>query len=163
MERARARLGATASRQRADRGTARIHGLAEAKLAELLNGRERPRMTDVFTELQRYCQERRVPCPSRSSVYNALGRVPVREFEVASLPEEVRAALYNFGDGDGDGNPRTLPGDQLAFYCFNYGGPRALSFAAGLPWLCLARAAERRGFRPKSRALLEAVMRVRSI
>ena len=39
----------------------------------------------------------------------------------------------------------------------------ALSFAAGLPWICLHHAARMRGFRPKSRALLRAVLSFRRI
>jgi hypothetical protein len=56
-----------------------------------------------------------------------------------------------------------VPGDQIVFYCFNYGDVRAISYAAGMPWLCLARASARRGFRSKSLALLRAVMKIRGI
>jgi len=78
---------------------------------------------------------------------------------VKDLPNEVREALYNL---EVEANLRLkVPGDQLAFYCFNYGRPRAISFAAGLPKLCLERAAARPGWRPRSRALIVAVMKYR--
>ena len=76
---------------------------------------------------------------------------------------ENREAMYNLSSDDGGDAPRTVGGDHIAFYAFNYGSPRALSFAAGLPWLCLVRAAGRRGWRPKSRALLRAVMKYRGL
>jgi hypothetical protein len=56
-----------------------------------------------------------------------------------------------------------MPGDQVVFYCFNYRDVRAISYAAGMPWLCLVHAAARRGFRPKSLSLLRAVMTKRGI
>ncbi|MCA9620764.1 MAG: hypothetical protein KC731_17190 [Myxococcales bacterium] len=78
----------------------------------------------------------------------------------ADLPEAVTRSLYNLAPGS---DQETLPGDVVAFYAFNHGEPRALSFASGLPWLCLIRAERRAGWRPKSRALLRAVMRYRGI
>lgn len=80
-------------------------------------------------------------------------------YVVKGLPREVRDALYNLEPGT---NSRLkVPGDQLAFYCFNYGSARALSYAAGLPMLCLRSAVRRPGHRPKSRSLLEAVLKYR--
>jgi hypothetical protein len=80
-------------------------------------------------------------------------------FAVATLPKEVRECLYNLEPESRAG--LAVPADQLAFYCFNYGGPRAISYAAGLPKLSLERALHRPGFRPKSRALLAAVLKFR--
>jgi hypothetical protein len=65
--------------------------------------------------------------------------------------------LYNLGPTG------TVPGHQLAFYCFNYGSLAAVSYAAGLPWLDLHQARRLQGWRPRSRGLLDAVMRVRGI
>lgn len=76
---------------------------------------------------------------------------------MSALPTDVRPCLYNLSDD------ATVPGRQLAFYCFNYGGGRAASFAAGLPWLDLYQAARLPGWRPKSRGLIQAVLRVRGI
>jgi hypothetical protein len=65
----------------------------------------------------------------------------------------VQNALYNLGED------ALVPGHQLAFDAFNYGDLSALSFSATLPWVCLDRAAKLRGWRPRSLALLRAVMR----
>ena len=86
-----------------------------------------------------------------------MARLPTPGHRVGDLPEAVRSALYNLDD------ETTVPGTQLAFYCFNYGGPTALSFAAGLPWLSLYQASRLRGWRRKSKGVLRAVMRVRRI
>lgn len=56
-----------------------------------------------------------------------------------------------------------MPGPQLAFYCLNYGSLAAISYAAGLPWLDLYQAGRLRGWRPRSRGLLDAVLRARGI
>jgi hypothetical protein len=89
----------------------------------------------------------------------AKSRTPMPHFAVKDLPREVRESLYNL---EAESNLKLkVPGDQLAFYCFNYDAPRALSFAAGLPRLCLESAAKRPGFRPKGRALLAAVLSYR--
>jgi hypothetical protein len=77
-------------------------------------------------------------------------------FHVSHLPPDVRDCLYNIG-----GNAK-VPGHQLAFYCFNYGSTRAVAFAAGLPWLCLYQAGLLRGWRPKSRGLLDAIVAARN-
>jgi hypothetical protein len=89
----------------------------------------------------------------------AKSRTPMPHFTLKDLPREVRDSLYNL---EPESNLKLkVPGDQLAFYCFNYGAPRALSFAAGLPRVCLESAAKRPGFRPKGRALLAAVLSYR--
>lgn len=97
--------------------------------------------------------------PGRGAAGLARKGAKIPNFSAGQLPLEVRDALYNLGLRD---NPnRAVPGDQIAFYCFNYGSPRAMSFAAGLPTSCLRGALGRPGFRPKSRALLEAVLKFR--
>lgn len=77
---------------------------------------------------------------------------------LAGLPEEVRAALYNLDIGESE----TVAAEVIAFYSFNYGSSRALSFASGLPIAALARALAMSGWRQKSRALLQAVYQFRS-
>lgn len=88
-------------------------------------------------------------------------RIP--RYALKSLPLEAREALYNIDVATSVDTVHEVPGDQLAFYCFNYGRPRAVSFAAGLPASCLKAAKLRPGWRPKSRALLVAVMNYRGI
>ena len=73
------------------------------------------------------------------------------------MPPWVRGALYNFDDES------LVPEAQIAFYCFNYGDLRAMSYAAGLPWLALYQAVRTPGWRPKSRGVALAVLRVRGI
>jgi len=86
-----------------------------------------------------------------------IATVPGPTWRVGDLPPAVRAALYNLAPES------RVPGHQLAFSCFNYGDGRALSFAAGLPWLALYQALRLPGYRPKSRGLIEAVAHVRRI
>jgi len=74
-----------------------------------------------------------------------------------TLPSSVQAALYNLELS------APVPGRQLAFALFHYGDLAALSFAAGLPWLSLYQAARLPAWRPRTRGLLEAVLRVRGI
>jgi hypothetical protein len=127
------------------------------KLRQLLSTQERPRMQSVEEQLQRYCHERGCRAPARATLYASLLRTPAGEYAISTLPRPVRDALYNLDPGT------RVPAHQLAFYCFNYGDLAAISFAAGLPWLALYQAARMRGFRPKSRGLLEAVLRARGI
>jgi hypothetical protein len=95
--------------------------------------------------------------PARATLYNVFDRLEPRGYRVAALPPHAVAALYNL-------EPDTVvPGPQLAFYCFNYGSLAAVSFAAGLPWLDLYQARRLRGWRPRSRGLFDAVMRVRGL
>ncbi len=93
--------------------------------------------------------------PSRASLYNALPVLNGHLYRVSGLPPATAAALYNF-DGSG-----TVSGRQLVFHCLNYGQLDAVSFAAGLPWLDLYQAQYVRGWRPRSRGLLAAILRVR--
>jgi hypothetical protein len=90
-------------------------------------------------------------------VYKLLDKLSTPTYRLADLPSAVVAALYNLVPTS------NVPGHQLAFYCFNYGDLSAVSFAAGLPWLALHQARRMPGYRPRSRGLLEAVVRARGI
>jgi hypothetical protein len=129
----------------------------ETKLAELLGAHEQPPMRVLVKEMVAHCRRHRLPAPARATLYASLARVPVSSFPMRSLPESVRRALHNLGNG------AVVPGDQVAFAAFNRGDTSALSWASGLPWPCLRHAARLPGFRPKSRALLIAIMRYRGI
>ncbi|MBI3182725.1 MAG: hypothetical protein HYZ28_11360 [Myxococcales bacterium] len=114
-------------------------------------------MRALEEELRVFCRESGQRAPARGTLYSFMAKAPTRRYEQARLPKAVREALYNV-------DPKaSVPGHQLAFYCFNYGDVSAVSFAAGLPWLALFQAARMRGFRPRSRGLLEAVLRARGI
>lgn len=76
---------------------------------------------------------------------------------MADLPEPVRRCLYNLSEAS------VVPGPQLVFYAFHYGDTSAMSYAAWLPWLDLFQAEGMRGWRPRSRGLLHAVLRRRGI
>ena len=129
--------------------------IVRAKLAELVSGDEQPRMVDVLHELAMFCRNNGEKLPSRAAVYKAIETLPTPAFQVSLLPSHVQEALYNVS------SEAAVPGHQLVFYCLNYGGTRALSFAAGLPWLALYQAARQRGWRAKSRGLLSAIMATR--
>lgn len=73
------------------------------------------------------------------------------------LPEEVREALINTEPGE----DKSITVEAIAFYAFNYGAPRAMTFASGLPLEALRSAEALTGWRPKSHALLQAVIRFR--
>jgi hypothetical protein len=76
-------------------------------------------------------------------------------YRARDLPTSALEALYNI-------SPDALvPGHQVAFCCFNYGTLSAICFASGMPWLDLHHARRARGWRPKSRGLLEAACRAR--
>ncbi|MDQ3001010.1 MAG: hypothetical protein M3Y08_07090 [Fibrobacterota bacterium] len=127
------------------------------KLEELLSNQDKPPMRVLLLELAEFCRQGGYSLPSRATCYNFMSKARTPRYLPATLPQAARAALYNL-DAD-----TAVPGHQLAFYCFNYGDLRAMSYAAGLPWLVLYQAARMRGFRPKSRGLLEAVLRARDI
>ncbi len=156
MARAEIRLAGPARKVRSDRGGTRFAPVVEAELVRLLGKHERPAVLDVLRALEVYCKRLRIKPPSRASIYNAMARVEPPSYPRAALPEAVRRCLHNVG-GD------RVPGHQVAFAAFNYGDERALSFAAGLPWACLYRAEKVPGFRPKSLALLRAVMSWRGL
>jgi hypothetical protein len=86
-----------------------------------------------------------------------MATLPGPLLRVRDLPASVRRALYNLAPES------EVPGHQVAFYCFNYGDLAAISFAAGLPWLALHQARRMRGYRMKSRGLVEAVARARRV
>ena len=114
-------------------------------------------MAALMGELGRVCAEGGLRCPSRATVYKYMALAAVHHYEPAALPEHVKRTLYNLGD------EAPVPGHQLVFHCFNYGGLKAMSYAASLPWLSLYQAARARGWRPKSLGPLLAVCRARGI
>lgn len=156
MARAESRLPESARKARSDRGSTRLSPQVEAELVRLLGTHERPAVLDVLRALAVYCRRQRLKPPSRASIYNAMARVEPPSYPLADLPEAVRRCLRNVGG-------ERVPGHQVAFAAFNYGDERALSFGAGLPWSCLYRAEKVPGFRPKSLALLRAVMSWRGL
>lgn len=141
---------------RTDKGTTRFSARVEAELHRLLSTTEKPSILSVAKQLRESCTRWGEPAPSRASVYNAIARLEPPMYRVDSLPPAVRATLLNVN------NPE-IDGAQLAFNAFNYGSPEALCFAAGLPWICLLRASQLGGHRPKSYALLQAVLNYREI
>lgn len=160
VERAESRLGAPREarrRPRSDRGASRLDPALGTELARLLDGYDKPVVRDLVERLGAFARERGLRPPARATVYSFMARAPVRRYRVSELPPLVRATLFNLAP-DSD-----VPGDQLAFHCFNYGGTEAMSFAAGLPWRHLHVAWRKRGWRPRSRGLLEAVMRARNL
>ncbi len=160
LQRAEARLagsGLTKRRRRSDLGALRVAPRAVSELRRLLAGDEFPGVQSILAALSRACERHGVGCPSRATVYKLILREPGRRYSAAGLPPAARAALYNL-DADAQ-----VPAAQLAFYCFNYGELEALHFAAGLPWLALYQAYRMRGWRPRSRGLLRAVLVARGI
>ena len=160
MARAERRLGSSSAAKRgsrSDRGSNRLPGELERLLAHLANQQERPPMKKVLETLAATADEGGLRMPSRTTIYRYFATVAPPALQTSSLPQAVRDALYNL-----DGTAR-VPSPQVVFYCFNYGTPGAMSFAAGLPWLALYQARRIRGWRGRSRALLEAVMRNRGI
>ena len=93
------------------------------------------------------------PC---ASIYKFIDRCPPHEYQIASLPDAVRAALYNLGPNG------LVPGHQIAFYAFQHGNLDAISFASGLPWIDLYLADHMRGWRERC-GLLRAVLVYRKI
>ena len=163
MARAERRLRVSHRRTRSDRGRPRVAAEVEAKLRELLLRPDKPAMREVERQLREYCRVVGAPPIARASLYNALERAPVPVLTWSGLSEAVQQSLYNLSAAGENVSPHEIPGDQVVFYAFNYGSPSAISFASGLPWLCLHRAERRPGWRPKSRALLQAVMKYRGI
>ena len=114
-------------------------------------------MTRLHRDISAACALAGVRPPARASLYNTLFRIEGHRYRLADLPGAVAGALYNLA-ADAE-----VPGHQLAFHCFNFGSVAAISFAAGLPWLDLVQATRARGWRPRSRGLLTAVLRARGI
>ncbi len=144
-------------RPRSDRGKMRISPRLAAKLNAILSEQEKPSIKKILSELTEYCNKKRAKPPARATLYQFMAKTSTGNYQPMSLPMAVQDALYNL-----DLNV-PVPGHQLAFYCFNYGNLAAISFASVLPWLPLYQAAKMRGYREKSRGLLEAVLRVRGI
>jgi len=114
-------------------------------------------MVEVRRRIGTVCQKHRLRPPARATLYNTLSKIEGHTFLASRLPQHVSDALYNLAPD------ARVPGRQLVFYCFNYGSLAAASYAAGLPWLDLYQASSLRGWRPRSRGLLHAVMRARAI
>lgn len=144
-------------RRRSDAGRSRLDRDVLDELRAQILGIERPPLVAIRRRLADWCALRGLRPPARATVYNTLLRVPGHAYPVPSLPRHVQKALYNLGPD------AEVPGHQLAFYCFNYGSLAAVSYAAGLPWIDLYQAAHLRGWRPRSRGLLQAVLHSRGI
>lgn len=159
LERARARLGddPPSRRPRSDKGRSRLDPRVRDALDEMLRGQERPPVREIQAALAAYCDTLGVRPPARATIYHAVDRAVPRGLDIARLPSAARESLYNLGATG------TVPGHQLAFYCLNYGGLAAASFAAGLPWLALHQASRLPGWRPRSRGVLDAILHARRI
>ncbi|MFH0946017.1 MAG: hypothetical protein V2A76_12530 [Planctomycetota bacterium] len=158
LEQARKRLGEALPRaRRSDRGVSRLDREVLACVLDLMSGQERPRTRDLLARIDQQCRDKGLRPPSRATVYKLMTSLPGPTYRVASLPRSVQSALYNL-------TPESdVPARQVAFYCFNYGDLGAMSFAAGLPWRALHQALRLRGYRQRSRGLIEAVATVRGI
>jgi hypothetical protein len=159
LKRAEERFGSEPPRRkpRSDRGRPRLPHEVLDRLHELLAGQERPPVREITSQLAELCASRGLPMPARATIYEAMRRAPTASCRVGDLPAAVRATLYNLDDDS------EVPGHQLAFHCLNYGGLEAASYAAGLPWLALYQAARLRGWRARSRGLLDAILRSRGL
>lgn len=149
--------GTSARKRRSDAGESRLAAPVAAALTSLLRSQERPRIREVQGAIQAFCRHSHLRAPSRTTLYRFVLQCPPRQYDIAGLPQSVRDALHNLDHGG------SVPGHQLVFYAFNYGDPRAVSFAAELPWLELYQADRMRGWRPKSHGLFRTVMRARQI
>ncbi len=158
LEKAQERLGSDKPRRpRSDRGEPRLDPAIRQEIQRLLLAQERPAVKAMQAELEAFCRQRGKKMPARSTLYLAMASFPAHAYRIEDLPPGPRRALYNL--------PTTgeVPGHQLAFYCLNYGDLEAISFAGGMPWLALYQAARMRGWRERSRGLLDAICRVRRI
>ena len=142
---------------RSDRGKSRLNPEVQALLRRLLLVQERPSMSAVRRQLEEACSQRGLATPARATIYQWLDTLVAPGYRIEELPAAVRVTLHNV-DPHG-----SIPGPQLAFHCFNYGRVEAMSWAAGLPWLALHQAARKRGWRPGSRGVFEAVLAARGI
>jgi len=114
-------------------------------------------MRDLLRAIDARCRGRGLGAPSRATVYKLMATLPGDTLRIRDLPAPAQRALYNLAPES------EVPTHQVAFYCFNYGDLRAVSFAAGLPWRAIYQALRMRGYRRKSRGLVEAVARARRI
>lgn len=149
--------GSPTRRRRSDAGQSRLPATVAEALIDILRRQERPSMRDIQTELAVVCARLGERMPARATIYRSMAQAPPRQVRLAELPEPVRRCLYNLDDAG------SVPGHQVAFFAFHYGDTAAISFAAGLPWLDLYQAGRTRGWRPRSRGLLRAVLRRRGI
>jgi hypothetical protein len=159
LKRAEERFGSAPAprKPRSDRGRPRLPPEVLERLHELLAGQERPPVREILSRLAQLCDARGLPTPARATIYQVLRVAPSGSYRVGDLPAAVRGTLYNLDEN------AEVPGHQLAFHCLNYGGVEAASYAAGLPWLALYQAARLGGWRPRSRGLLDAILRTRGI
>jgi hypothetical protein len=160
IERAQRRLASappSGRKRRSDLGKFRIDDQVVEKLRFLLGGQEFPGIQSILLDLKQYCEGEGLSCPSRATIYKFMLKDPGRSYPMAELPAAVHEALYN------QSVEAWIPGAQLAFYCFNYGGLPAIHFASSMPWLPLYQAYRMRGWRPMSRGLLRAVLLARRI
>lgn len=158
QRRARARLGRSPTRRRrSDAGRSRLPAEVLAQLHPAALAHDRPPMKGLRRRVEQVCADLGLRPPARASLYNTLARFEGHTYVVSTLPLSAREALYNLAPG------ARVPGHQLVFHCLNYGSLAALSFAAGLPWLDLYQARLLRGWRPRSRGLLTAVLRARGM
>jgi hypothetical protein len=128
-----------------------------AVLNDALSGMDRPRFQDLQAAVSRSCEAQGIRRPSKATLYHYLSVAPVSAYRWADLPAAVQRCLHNLDEDT------WVPARQVAFAAFNYGDVHAISFASGLPWLALYQADRVRGWRPKSHALLRAVMTGRGI
>lgn len=160
IQRAQRRLAAappSARKKRSDLGKFRIDDQVVKQLRSLLEGQEYPGIQSLLLDLGQFCEKQGLSRPSRATVYKFMLRDPGKSYPMAELPPVVHDALYN------QSVEAQIPGAQLAFYCFNYGGLPAIHYASGMPWLPLYQAYRMRGWRPKSLGLLRAVLLARRI
>lgn len=154
---AEARLSRPAGRQRrSDAGRSRLPPPVLAIVREAAATHERPSVASLRRRLAEACAAHGVRPPSRATLYTVFDRLEGNVYQMSALPPAIASCLHNLGPGD------TVPGRQLVFACLNYGALPALSFAAGLPWIDLHQARQLRGWRPRSRGLLSAILRRRA-
>jgi hypothetical protein len=161
QEEARRRLGGPVRRStrapRSDRGHSRLSQAVLECVGQVLSGRDRPRTKDLLRDLEELCRDRGLKPPSRATVYKLMATLPGPGLRKADLPVSVQRALHNLAPES------VVPAHQVAFCCFHHGDLRAVAFAAGLPWLAIHQARLMRGYRRKSRGLVEAVARARGV
>lgn len=162
IERGRRRLGEHRSprsprRQRSDAGRFRLHPDIEQALRLRLLSQECPNLSAVLREMEALANRIGEKPLSRATLYNYLGRAPANAWCLDELPPDVVATLHNV-DPD-----QPVPGHHVALRAFQDGSLCAVSWAAGMPWWDLWQARRRRGWRPRSKGLLDAVCRTRGI
>lgn len=153
LEKATARVGER--RPRADRGRSRLHPAVDAQLTKLLARPEIPRIAEVHAAMKAFWDPRLRVSIARDHLQRPSSVTPPC-YRLEELPKEVQRCLHNV-------DSKHIPGHQVVLAAFNYGDARALSYAAGMLWACLLRAYESSDSRPKSRAMLRAVLEFRGI